>query len=117
MKKIKCEQKTTARSLVMGGKGEIISRHFLDIEDAAGSGRLFAVNTIAPGCSIGYHSHQGEFEVYYIIRGTAKIVDDSEEYILGAGDAMQCRSGSFHSIENIGKDELEHIALILYCRT
>ena len=67
------DQSATVRQTVMGGKGEILSRIFLDPKDAAGAGRLFAVNTIAPGCSIGYHSHEGEFEVYYILSGTAKI--------------------------------------------
>ena len=108
------DQAATVRQTVMGGKGEILSRIFLDPKDAAGAGRLFAVNTIAPGCSIGYHSHEGEFEVYYILSGTAKIVDEGEEYLLHAGDMMQCKSGHAHSIENAGEAPLEHIALILY---
>ena len=82
------DQAATVRQTVMGGKGEILSRIFLDSKDAAGAGRLFAVNTIAPGCSIGY--------------------------LLHAGDMMQCKSGHAHSIENAGETPLEHIALILY---
>ena len=41
------DQAATVRQTVMGGKGEILSRIFLDSKDAAGAGRLFAVNTIA----------------------------------------------------------------------
>lgn len=114
MYKRKEDQKCSVREGVMGGRGEILSRHFLSQEDAAGTGRLFAVNTVAPGCSIGRHSHQGEFEIYYILSGTAKVTDDGEEFILGEGDMQQCRSGHSHSIENAGDTPLEHIALILF---
>ncbi len=109
----KADQKLTVRENVMGGKGEILSRHFLDADNAAGSGRLFAVTTIAPGCSIGRHTHEGEFEIYYILSGTARITDDADEYTLGAGDIQQCRSGHSHGVENIGRTPLELIAVIL----
>ena len=98
---------------LQNGKGTIEKRTFLENEDAAGAGRLFAIMTIQPGDSIGYHSHQNEYEVYYILKGRAKIVDDGETYELEEGDMMQCKSGSSHSIENVGEGPLEHLALIL----
>ncbi len=112
----KNDQPVAIRSALMGGKGDILCRSFLSNEDAAGTGRMFAVNTIQPGDSIGYHSHQGEFEVYYILKGTAQVVEDGKRYTLYEGDMMQCKSGSSHSIENIGSEPLEHLALILFCK-
>lgn len=116
MYKRKDEQTVVVRSNMMGGKGDIQIRNFLMQEDAAGAGRLFSINTIQPGDSIGYHAHKDEFEVYVVLKGVAKIVDDGEEYLLYEGDMMQCKSGSSHSIENVGTEPLEHLALIIFCR-
>lgn len=109
----KKDQAVTIKHELQNGKGDILCRTILPQEDAAGSGRLFAVMSIKPGDSIGYHRHEGEFEVYYILKGSAKIVEDGKAYILCEGDMMQCKSGSSHSIENIGIETLEHLALII----
>lgn len=98
---------------MLGGKGELEIFHILDKEDAYGAGRLFAVNTLRPGSSIGYHKHSGEYEIYFILSGRAEIVEDGQRYVLDPGDMMQCKDGSSHSIENIGSTDLEFLALIL----
>jgi len=110
----KADQEVMIRSEVQKGKGDISFRHFLKEGDVAGAGRLFAVTTIQPGDSIGNHPHTGECEAYYIVKGTAKIIDNGEEYTLEAGDVMLCKDGDAHGIENIGDEPLEFIALILY---
>lgn len=97
-----------------GGKGKIECRNFLTVADAAGSGRRFSINTVQPGDSLGYHSHNGEFEIYLVLKGTAKIVDDGEEYLLHEGDMMQCKSGHSHSIANETDEIMEFLALIIY---
>lgn len=99
-----------------GGEGKVTLRNFLSADNADGAGRLFAINTLEPGCSIGKHGHKDEYEVYYITKGTAEIVDDDDVYILHAGDMMKCNSGSEHGIKNVGDDELEFVALILFTR-
>ena len=39
-------------------------------------GRLFAKITLNPGCSIGYHLHDKDAELFYIIKGTAEYNDN-----------------------------------------
>lgn len=111
----KADQEIMVRSEVQKGKGEVIFRRFMKEEDAP-AGRLFAVTTIQPGGSIGNHSHIGECEAYYILKGTAKIIDNGEEYVLEADDMMLCKDGDSHGIENIGDTPLEFMALILYSK-
>ena len=41
-------------------------------------GRLFAKITLNPGCSIGYHLHDKDAELFYIIKGTAEYNDNGE---------------------------------------
>ena len=101
---------------VQGGEGIICRRQFLRAEDSCGTGRLFAVFTLSPGDSIGYHRHTGEFELYYILKGTAKVRDNDREVILEEGDMMQCRDGDSHSIEAVGEEPLELLAEILFVK-
>ena len=98
----------------LGGKGTLKNTHFLEKENAADSGRLFSKSLLSPGSSIGAHTHQGDFEVYYILSGKALVTDNGKEHILEAGDAIHTPNGSSHSIENVGEKDLEYIALILF---
>lgn len=116
MKILKKDQMEEVRPHMVGGEGECTVRQFLPVDCAYGAGRLFAVNTLEPGCSVGYHKHQGEYEVYYILEGVGHVVDDGEEYDLAAGDMMQCRDGFSHSIENRSDKPLRFLALILNVR-
>lgn len=97
-----------------GGKGTIKVINFLEENESNGIGRLFGVSIIPVGCSIGYHRHMGDNEVYYFLKGTAKVCDNGKEDILVPGDCMVCFDGNSHGIENIGDTDLEYIALILY---
>ncbi len=113
MRKENAQQRREIRTDMMGGKGQVELQHVLEKEDAYGAGRNFTINTLAPGCSIGYHQHKGEFEVYYVLEGVGQVVDDGEIYLLRQGDMMQCRDGGSHSIENVGEEPLRVLALIL----
>ena len=110
----KLDQPVDMMSHVQKGEGIIARRQYLLPEDAYGSGRLFAVFNLEPGDSIGYHQHQGEFELYYILKGQAKVRDNEKEYLLEEGDMMQCKDGDSHSIEAVGEESLEFMALILF---
>lgn len=113
---LKEEQKVEFKERMREGNGTVQIRTFLPKEEACETGRMFGVITLKPGCSIGYHEHQGEFEVFYVVKGTVKITEDGKEYVLHAGDSSQCKSGSSHSAENIGNDDAEIVAVILNVR-
>lgn len=113
MKKTNGELTCEVRSNMAGGTGDVALRHMLLPQEAYGAGRLFAINTLPAGASIGYHRHDGEFEVYYVLEGTAKVTEDGEVYLLHPGEMMQCGDGSSHGIENAGQEDLKIIALIL----
>lgn len=88
---------------------------FLTEEEAHKTGRGFSVNTLPPGGSIGWHQHVGDFEVYLILGGTAKVTeDDRTAHLLAEGDMMFCEDGAHHSIENVGQDDLRFLSLIIY---
>jgi len=97
-----------------GGIGDISMFHFMNEQEANGAGRLFVKTIIPPGNSIGEHAHDGDMEAYYILKGKALVMDNGEEVILEAGDCNICPDGDSHGIKNIGEDNLEYIAIILY---
>ena len=97
-----------------GGQGAVTFHEFLAREDAFGTGRLFSRSVLPAGASIGAHAHEGEFEVYYILSGTAEIDDSGTPVRLTAGDTHVCPSGHAHSLRNPGPEDLEVLMLILY---
>jgi mannose-6-phosphate isomerase-like protein (cupin superfamily) len=110
------ELKTDVQKELRGGKGQVFMEHFLDLHKAGGAGRLFCKTVIPPGASIGVHKHEGDCEVYYILKGEAVVMDNGTPVKLGPGDVNFCRDGETHGIENVGSDDLEYIAVILYTK-
>ena len=97
------------------GAGELRSVKILEsVEELSGKGRLFGHSYLEPGCEVGWHVHNGDGEVYYILRGTGEYNDNGNKIIVNEGDVTVVYSGEGHSIMNIGSDTLEFIALILY---
>ena len=114
MIKRKDELSTKLEPNLKGGEGTVRVLNILEQQEMFGLGRLFAISIIPPGASIGKHTHEGDFEVYYILKGRARLNDNGQVAELGPGDVSQCRDGHFHSIENIGEEDLEYLAVILY---
>ena len=98
------------------GVGDIAMFHFMDEKEAKGTGRLFAKTVIEPGNSIGMHTHEGDFEVYYILKGKALVNDNGNEVELEPGDCHICADGESHSIKSVGNDTLEYIAIVLFTK-
>ena len=107
---IRIEKKEALR----GGKGTVEFHHLCEKEELNGKGRVFSKIVLQPGCSIGYHIHEGESETFYILSGRALYNDNGVSVELERGDTAYNPSGSSHSIENIGDTPLELIALILF---
>jgi mannose-6-phosphate isomerase-like protein (cupin superfamily) len=99
------------------GKGTVKIINILENAEMNGKGRLFGVSIIPPGGSIGQHTHEGDFETYYILKGKARINDNGRIAEIGPGDMTQCTDGQSHSIENIGDIDLEYLTVILYTRS
>lgn len=111
------EMQTVLEHELKGGRDTTRVMNILEKEELYGTGRLFGVSIIPPGGSIGKHTHSGDFETYYILRGKALVNDNGNIAELNPGDMVQCKDGDFHSIENAGDIDLEYIAVILYSET
>ncbi len=77
-------------------------------------GRLFAKITLEPGCSIGYHVHENDAELFYILKGTAEYSDNGQIRTVTAGDVTICPTGTGHGIANKTQETVELVAVIVY---
>ena len=102
------------RERFFGGQGSLDCMPLLKGDEFHGKGRTFSVNTLKPGSSIGVHTHKGEFEVYYILKGEGIFHDNGADVKVKAGDVAYTWDGQSHGMINDGAEDLEMIALVLF---
>jgi mannose-6-phosphate isomerase-like protein (cupin superfamily) len=95
-----------------GGIGDAVITHIYKKDELKGNSRLCAKLSLEPGASIGNHAHESEEEIYYILNGKGLVIDNGEPIEVYEGDAVLTRDGASHSIENIGTETLEFMAVI-----
>ena len=67
---------------------------------------------LAPGSSIGLHTHEGNSEMIYILSGTGKVLYDGEYEPLAPGDCHYCPMGHAHSLINDSNGDLVFFAVV-----
>jgi len=107
--------KVEYREHMRDGNGTVKITNFIaEPSELNEKGRMFSRITLNPGCSIGYHVHDKDAELFYILRGTGVYSDNGELRMVSAGDVTICRTGEGHSIANETDEVLELIAVIVY---
>ena len=107
--------KVEYREHMRDGNGTVKITNFIaEPSELNEKGRMFSRITLNPGCSIGYHVHDKDAELFYILQGTGVYSDNGELRMVSAGDVTICRNGEGHSIANETDEVLELIAVIVY---
>ena len=86
------EMETQVLPQFKGGEGEFLVKMFTD-----GAGKIMR-GTLEPGSTIGYHKHEDNCEIIYILSG--------------AGKCHYCPMGKSHSLINNGVENLEFFAVV-----
>ncbi len=111
----KDECKVEYREHMRDGNGTVELTSLIDSnEELNGKGRLFSRITLKSGCSIGFHVHENDSELFYILSGSAEYNDNGEIKTVTAGDVTICPAGTGHGIENRSEETVEFIAVILF---
>ena len=108
------DMQTEYRPNMRDGNGTVELTNFATPEELNNKGRLFGNITLKPGTSIGYHVHEADSELFYLMKGQALYNDNGTEYVVDAGDVMLCPAGTGHSIANNGTEDVELCAVIVY---
>jgi len=90
-----------------GGEGHVNCRAFND-----GDNKIMSMS-LEPGCTIGYHKHEGTCEIIHIISGTGHFIYDGTKEPVAAGSVHYCPDGHSHSMHNDGDTPLEYIAIVV----
>ncbi len=104
------------REKMRDGRGEVKIEHLWKKDELCNRARLLARLTLTPGSSIGFHEHIGECEVFYILQGQAKMLDNNRQETLTAGDTI-LTSDCGHAVEAAGNENLIMLAVILPAST
>ena len=103
------------REPMRDGDGTVQLTNFInDPKELCEKGRIFSKITLNPGCSIGYHVHETDSELFYILKGTAEYSDNGTIRTVSAGDVTICPPGEGHSIANRTEELVELVAVIVY---
>lgn len=89
-----------------GGEGELDTSNFVDTDNRIMLSRLM------PGASSGYHKHEGNCEIVYIVSGEATFIYDGKEEVVKAGQVHYCPNGHSHSMINKTNQELVYFAVV-----
>ena len=109
------ECKKEFRERMRDGNGTVEITNFISgPEELCMKGRMFSKITLKSGCSIGYHVHEKDSELFYIMKGCAQYNDNGQIKTVNAGDVTICPAGEGHGIENCSDETVELIAVIVY---
>ena len=89
-----------------GGEGQFVAKMFND-----GKCKILR-GLLAPGCSIGMHTHTTSSEIIFVLSGEGKMLIDDTEEILRPGDCHYCPQGHSHSFINEGGSDLVFYAVV-----
>lgn len=89
-----------------GGEKELVAQMCVDRLGKIMRGHL------EPGASIGYHKHEGDSEVIYLLTGKARVLYDDTTLELLPGKAHYCPMGHSHSLINDGPEPLTFFAVV-----
>ena len=88
---------------IRNGNGEAEMRLILNGEEELyGKGRLFNHMFLAPGRSVGDHTHVGDNEIYYFLSGTGTYNDNGVYVKVHPGDTTICNNGELHGLVLFG---------------
>jgi mannose-6-phosphate isomerase-like protein (cupin superfamily) len=113
MIKKKADMESEVRERMRGGTGTAEIVHIFRKEELTGRARLFARLRLPSGSSIGFHAHEGEEEIFYILSGEGEVTETGKPSPVGPGDAVLTGGGGGHAIINTGSEPLEFLAVIL----
>ncbi len=104
---------TEFRANMRGGKGTVKLEPWFKPEAFGAKVRLCTRMTLEPGASIGTHAHETEDEIYLVLSGTGRILENGQWVPIGPGDAILTGKGGSHGVENSGAEPLVIAAVIV----
>ena len=87
--------------------------HLLDESECGDKVRFYSIVTMNPGADVGYHQHNHEWEVFYVLTGTGEINDNGNIVQVSPGDVITTPVDGWHGFKNTGDKDFTFLALIV----
>lgn len=103
----------SAKENIRGGHGPAQGADYLakgEMDGVLGAGRTI----LAPGSSIGEHTHPVTEELYLILEGAGQGILDGQAFPVAAGDLFLCKAGHSHGLVNDGQGPLAFFAVMTH---
>ncbi len=98
---------------IAGGVGPGSIAHMVAPDKLPAKAGLMAEVVLEPGATVGYHKHEGEGELYYILSGSGEYTEDGVMTPVSAGAATYVYDGHSHGLANTGKEPMTFVAVIV----
>lgn len=96
------------------GEGDLDWTNLLRKEDCEGRMLRFGHdNILAPGVSIGVHTHEHGEEYYLVLSGHGVMTLDGTEHPVGPGDISAVYAGGSHGLKNTGDEDMRLIVFMV----
>ena len=92
--------KKDTKVAMRGGQGEVHMTALATKEELLNHARMHNIIELPAGSGIGYHEHEGETEIFYILEGEPTYNDNGTEVKLHVGDVAICPPGEGHAVSN-----------------
>lgn len=96
-----------------GGEGTMFCKSYLSNQELTNKMTGFNLMELQADSEIGFHKHENDEEIYYIISGTGLVKDNENQEEVSAGDLIYTKDGEWHGLKNIGTEPLSFIAFIV----
>jgi mannose-6-phosphate isomerase-like protein (cupin superfamily) len=96
---------------IHGGRSEILVKRLATGNMMYTDFDAFEWATLPPGTGVGLHTHSRTEELYFIVKGRAKLRVNDSQYEVGPGDLMMMSLFGRHSIEPLYGESLVMVVI------
>lgn len=107
------EMPREVRSQMRGGNGDVFMTSLFAPGVCNPKIKMMKILTFEQGAGIGYHVHENEQEIFYVISGEGEYNDNGTPAVLRAGDSCITQSGEGHCVGNRSEEPLKLFAVII----
>jgi mannose-6-phosphate isomerase-like protein (cupin superfamily) len=99
---------------VHGGHGDLYWACFVRLHMTHSPVAGFEHVRVPPGTAIGRHRHSRTEEIYFVLEGRGRMIQDDQETEVSAGDLIMTRRDVTHAMDVLGADPVELIVVEAY---
>lgn len=89
-----------------GGKGPLLTRNYVDDKCK------IMFSTLPSGSTSGLHTHSGNCEIVYVIKGSPTFYYDGKAETIEAGQVHYCPEGHSHYMVNNSNADVIYLAIV-----